>query len=93
MNVGCGVVAHGFEVKILQDIQGLKQSGPLGPFLHFVHINSPVVDLKGLFNFHFPVGQIRLGKQTTLLPSAAYDFLGNVAFVKAIIGCIDGFFS
>ncbi len=84
MDILAAVIAHFLKIKIFQDIQCLQHRGSLCPLLKFIYIDSLVVCFHRFFLNRFPFGQVFQRKQTALLPATPHQFLGNIAFIKAI---------
>ena len=93
MDVAGAVIAHRFEVEVLEDVKRLKQRRALGPVGKLVYVDAAVSSLYGLLDMNLPFGQVCHGDQSALLYRAASDFASYVASVKTIVRCVDSVLS
>ncbi len=91
VDVARGVVAHGLEIDVLQDVERLQHGRSLRPDVELVDVDSLVGGADRLLDAHLPARQVLLGDQAALLAHAAHELVGDVAAVEAVVGGHDRF--
>ena len=86
VDVARGVVAHGLEIDVLQDVERLQHGRPLRPGVELVDVDPLVCRADRLLEAHLPARQVFLGDQPALLAHAAHQLVRDVAFVEAVVG-------
>ena len=81
-----------FRSKPSRMLSACSSTGPWRPGGELVDIDTTVVGGDRFFDQHFPVGQIVGGKKPAMFRVLARTiFLGDIATIEAVIGCINGF--